>query len=265
MNQPLNCEPAGSVRSRLRQWFSTPNGEALREAEQGRAAEILPNLFGYYIAQIGLLEHRDLLGPSRIARRFVMNLDPGEPAGGTQRAECRAAALPIASSCMDVVVLPHTLEFEEDPHQVLRESERVLIGEGHIVIFGFNPWSLWGAWRALVKWRRQPPWCGRFIRFARLKDWLSLLGFDIVEQRGFYFRPPLRGHSAILRTAFLERLGQRWWPYFGGVYVVVARKRVVTLTPVKPPWKTRRLVATGFAKPTAREQVSLSGEHTDCP
>lgn len=261
MNHPKERAPSATVRTRLRQWFCTPSGEALLEAEQGRAAEILPNLFGYYIAQVGLLEQRDLLGPSRIARRFVLNIDPGEQSGDTQRAECRADALPIASSCMDVVVLPHTLEFEDDPHQVLRESERVLIGEGHIVIFGFNPWSLWGASRSLLKWRRMPPWCGRFIRLARLKDWLSLLGFDIVEHRSFYFRPPLRGRRAIARSAFLEKAGERWWPYFGAVYVVVARKRVVTLTPVKPQWKTPRLVATGFAKPTVRDQVSLKGRH----
>lgn len=261
MSQPSHWTTFDGVRRQLRQWFSTPSGEALLQAEQAQAADLLPNLFGYYIAQIGLLEHRDLLATSRIARRFVLNLDPGEPGGSTQRAECRADALPIASSTMDVVVLPHTLEFEDDPHQVLRESERVLIGEGHIVLFGFNPWSLWGLCRSLMKWRRTPPWCGKFIRLARLRDWLSLLGFDIVEQRSFYFRPPLRGARAIARTAVLEKLGKRWWPYFGGAYVVVAKKRVVTLTPIKPQWKTRRLVTTGLAKPTARDQVTLNREY----
>ena len=52
--------------------------------------------------------------------------------------------LPFATHSIDLVVMPHILEFAEDPHQVLREVERVLVPEGHVVITGFNPASLWG-------------------------------------------------------------------------------------------------------------------------
>ena len=36
---------------------------------------------------------------------------------------------------------------------------------------------------------------------------------------------------------FLERSGGRWWPIFGAAYVLVARKRVSTLTPIRPRWR----------------------------
>ncbi len=48
---------------------------------------------------------------------------------------------------IDLVFLPHTLEFSADPHQVLRETERVLIPEGRVIILGFNPLSSLGLWR----------------------------------------------------------------------------------------------------------------------
>jgi ubiquinone/menaquinone biosynthesis C-methylase UbiE len=52
--------------------------------------------------------------------------------------------LPFATQSLDLVVLPHVLEFAAEPHQVLREVERVLIPEGQVIICGFNPSSLWG-------------------------------------------------------------------------------------------------------------------------
>ena len=53
--------------------------------------------------------------------------------------------LPFATQSLDLVVMPHVLEFSAEPHQVLREVERVLIPEGQVIICGFNPISMWGA------------------------------------------------------------------------------------------------------------------------
>ncbi|MCQ4062135.1 class I SAM-dependent methyltransferase, partial [Klebsiella pneumoniae] len=59
--------------------------------------------------------------------------------------------LPFESQSLDMIVLPHVLEFSEDPHQLLREVERVLMPEGRVVITGFNPMSLWGLRHAALK------------------------------------------------------------------------------------------------------------------
>jgi ubiquinone/menaquinone biosynthesis C-methylase UbiE len=40
--------------------------------------------------------------------------------------------LPLAANSIDLVVMPHTLEFAPDPHQMLREVERVLVPEGQV-------------------------------------------------------------------------------------------------------------------------------------
>ncbi len=163
----------------------------------------------------------------------------------------RPAQLPIASDSVDAVLLVHTLDFLPDPHQILREVDRILIPGGRLMVTGFNPWSLWGLRRLMG--RTSPPWSGRFISQHRVIDWLSLLGFEIEKTTPLMFRPPLRQRGLMERLKFLESAGERWWPALGGVYVVKAVKLVSTITPVKPVWKfKRRILAGGAIEPSAR-------------
>ncbi len=240
-------------RWRLRQWYDQGLGQWLLEAERRELDGILPNLFGYHLVQVGHMVAQDLLHSSRISHRVVLDSSAAEEAAGGPDLLARPDALPLQRDSVDVVVLPHILEFEAHPHELLREVERVLVAEGHVVILGFNPWSLWGVWRLLRRRRGHPPWYGVFRGVLRLKDWLALLGFDVVMVRNYFYRPPLRHAGLMRRLGFLERLGRRWWPYLGGAYVLVARKRVVTLTPIKPRWRPRRrLVQVDLARRVSR-------------
>jgi ubiquinone/menaquinone biosynthesis C-methylase UbiE len=131
--------------------------------------------------------------------------------------------------------LPHILEFSDTPHQILREVERVLMPEGNLIISGFNPLSLWGANRT---WQKKCgyPWCGEFIGLARLKDWLALLGFEVVGGRFSAYAPPLQQSKWLERFAFMEAAGDRWWAVSGGVYFLHAIKRVPGMRLIKPKW-----------------------------
>lgn len=228
----------------MRAWFTHLPGRWLQAEERAQLRDILPNLFGYHLLQLGDLYSKACLTSTRIPHCMVLDEWPQAtpPAGERERDEICGPLewLPIATDCLDTVVMPHTLEFTNDPHQVLREVDRILIPEGHVVILGFNPWSLWMIWRMVLCWRGKPPWCGRFISQARMKDWLQLLGFDIIDARRYFFRPPLSHKGLMKRLRFLDHIGQRWMPIFGAGYVVVARKRVATLTPIKPSWRTAR-------------------------
>ena len=237
---------------RQRAWYRLHLGRLLLESECALLGEVLPNLFGYHLIQVGRLADADLLSTSRIGHRVVLDADV-ELNNPPPNLYARPDTLPINSDSVDVLVLPHTLEFEADPHEVLREAERVLIAEGSIVILGFNPWSLWGLWR-LFLWRtRIPPWCGRFMSLTRIRDWLALLGFDEVQVVPYFFRPPLHHLGVMEKLKVMERLGARWWPKLAGAYILVAKKRMATLTPIKPRWRRQRsLVNAGMAEPTAR-------------
>ncbi len=229
------CGAPSQFRRQLRHWYQGPLGQLAAQAETEVLEATLPNLFGYHLLQIGHWGAENYLSASRVQHKTV--LDP-DPAGAGVRG--RVEALPVATDCIDVAVLPHTLEFSQNPHQVLREAERVLVPEGHVVILGFNPWSLWGL-RRMTR-RRQVPWCGQMISPHRLRDWLELLGFSICESEWVFYRPPLRKSGLMRRLAFVEKLGARWWPPLGGIYVMVAKKRVSTLTAIGPRWRRKRPV-----------------------
>ncbi|PKM42607.1 MAG: methyltransferase [Gammaproteobacteria bacterium HGW-Gammaproteobacteria-1] len=255
--QSYRCVSGRRARADLHRWYDSPLGRSLAAGERVILDDTLGNLFGYHLLQVGAPQHADLTAASRISHRMVLvdNAAGLPPLAGSEGCIGLPEALPVAADSLDLLLLPHTLGFADQPHQVLREAERVLIPEGHVAILGFNPWSLWGLYRLVLGWRRRAPWCGRFLSPWRVKDWLSLLGFDTVLLRHIHHRPPLHHPGLLRRLAFLERWGARWWPVLGGGYLLVARKRVATLTPIRPRWRPRRaLVATGLAEPTVRKQ-----------
>ncbi len=231
----------GNRAQQLNEWFDTRLGQRLLEAEAALVAKILPQLFGFHLVQIGGMGHGRLLESSRIHHRCLLSRYPHLLTETTDYSCIHATAeqLPFAADSIDVAILPHILEFEDDPHQVLREVQRVLIPEGHLLIIGFNPMSLWGVWQWCC--RRQSataPWCGKFLSVMRTRDWLELLGFEIRETYSFYYTPPVNHDKILDNTLFLDKLGARYAKTWGAVYLIVAKKRVVSLTSIKLKWQT---------------------------
>ncbi len=235
-------------------WYKQPLGQRLLDAEQRLLDEVLPELFGYHLIQLGSPTEQDLLRNSRIHHRSIIDESPSSP-----WVTCCAAAdaLPIASDSVDVVVMPHTLEYAQDPHQVLREVDRILIPEGHAVIMGFNPWSFWGGWRLAAKFGDHFPWNGVFRSLSRIKDWCKLLGFDTLICRHYFYRPPIKHSGIMSKLQFMERVGDRWQLPFAAGYLLLTRKRESMLTPVRPSWPARQrlLGAKGLARPAARDNI----------
>ena len=252
MDDPRKFKPEQSAQlfAGLQDWFKRAGGASIRDAELEVAASILPNLFGYHIVQLGNYVAHDFIASTRISHSMILDSDAGE---GQVSVVSSFAALPLATNSIDVLVAPHVLDFADQPHAVLREAERILIGEGHIMILGFNPWSWCGLWRIAAGWRGRAPWCGHFLSAARIKDWLKLLGFEIEVSKKTSFRFPVRREKAGKKRSVFDQLGAHWWPFFGNVYIVVAKKRDAAVTPLKSSWRTRRkMIATGVAEPTAR-------------
>ncbi|NMG04678.1 class I SAM-dependent methyltransferase, partial [Azoarcus taiwanensis] len=149
-------------------WLQTTQGQYVLDWEHAHFDALVADIFGYNAVQIGLPTH-PFLRASRISYRF--ELDAVGPA--TLRSE--AFALPLASGSVDLVLLPHVLEFSRHPHEVLREVERVLVPEGSVLISGLNPFSLFGLRRALSRSGGRQPWRGHYYSAARIRDWLTLL------------------------------------------------------------------------------------------
>jgi SAM-dependent methyltransferase len=252
MGKGVTCSEESAIGRQLNDWYGQPLGRMLAAAEQAALDAVLPNIFGYHLLQAGHAVS-PLYGASRILHRAVMA--SATDVGGPETAVYGDLdALPVVADSLDALILHHALEFAADPRQVLREAERVLVAEGQLVLVGFNPYSLWGLWRRLRLRRRSVPWCGRFIGLPRIKDWLSLLGFEVVQVRHVFFRPPLGRMALQTRLSLIESWGARWWPVLGGVYVISARKKAMTLTPIKPRWRPRR-ARVGLADPAARSRT----------
>ncbi len=209
----------------LSDWFATPQGKYVSSREQAFFDSAVSDIFGFNALQLGLPQH-DLLRGSRIP----LHIKAGKEAGVQLWLETEE--LPFETGSIDLVLLPHILEYSAHPHQILREVERVLRPEGSVIISGFNPFSLWGLRRALGN-KKEYPWCGNFISVIRIKDWLALLGFEVVVGCFSCYAPPF---TLLQRSQCIEPPRDRWWAVVGGVYFLQAKKRVPGMRLIKPNW-----------------------------
>jgi SAM-dependent methyltransferase len=234
------------------EWFETCLGQYLLEREQNYFDKAVANVFGYNAMQIGFPQY-DFLRTNRIPFQFC--------AATEGSAEVLAAPdfLPIETNSIDLVVIPHVLEFSSNPHQILREVHRVLIPEGQVIVCGFNPRSLWGVRGHFgAPQEGNFPWRGNFIALPRLKDWLTLLDFEITEDRLCCYAPPFSQEKWLTRFYFMEAAGSRWWRFSGGVYFLNAVKRVHGMRVIKPEWKEVRARRRSMA-PVAQKIKGTTG------
>ena len=223
-------------------WYESDLGRYALARELDWFDAVSGDLFGFNALQVGECGI-DFLRANRMPNRFRVC-----PASGDTRAI--AEQLPFAAQSLDLLALPHALEFSQHPHQVLREAERVLRPEGQLLISGFNPLSLWGLRRIIGGARAAHPWHGRFITLTRLKDWLALLDFELVGGRMACYAPPINRLLWLSRFAFLEAAGDRWWALGGGVYLIHAVKRVHGMRVIAPKWQGNWRARAAWAQPT---------------
>jgi len=234
----------------LAAWMRSAPGQCLLRWEQQHLDQAVADVFGYHALQLGLPELQGLRA-NRMPHRWVASDSmqatqafplPQEsepislPFDANAALHCDFDALPFPNQSLDLVVLPHALELSRDPHLTLREVERVLVPEGRVMILGFNPASMWGLRQRLGRARTAVglggrsalflPRAGEFLGYWRLRDWLRLLSFEVEGGRFGCFRPPYRSARWLERSAWMEGVGERWWPVFGAVYFLVAVKRV---------------------------------------
>ena len=230
----------------LAPWFDTPAGAYAQAWEQARLDELTADIFGFNAVQVGLPQI-DALAANRMPNRWVTDsVYPGAEVrqlNGERQVVLvhDFAELPFATQSLDLVVLPHVLEFAAEPHQVLREVERVLIPEGQVIVCGFNPVSMWGARQVAGRLTGAHflPLHGEFISVPRLKDWLKLLNMEINRGHFGCYAPPCATEQWLGRYAFMEKAGNRWWPYLGALYIVQAIKRVKGMRLIGPAWEKR--------------------------
>jgi SAM-dependent methyltransferase len=247
----------------LIEWFQSPPGQYILHWEQSYIDQVVADIFGFHALQLGLPE-LDALRANRMPFVFYAgdhtidrSADWMPPDHITLQTALIASyeELPFASQSLDLIVMPHVLEFSNDPHQVLREIERVLMPEGQVVLTGFNPISLWGVRQFALRGLMVPilPRAEQFVAVPRLRDWLKLLGFEVQRGRFGCYRLPCHQSKWMERFTWLEKAGDRWWPMCGAVYMLMAIKRQRGMRLIGPAWKDKASKARALSPATSRQ------------
>ena len=147
----------------------------------------------------------------------------------------------LKQDSVDNLIAPFVLEFCQNPHKLLREVTRVLDDDGVLVLTGFNPYSPAVASGFFVRHKKSFPWCGRYFTLIRVKDWLEVLGFEVLESE-FYVSHFLH-HSEHRGSDWSTKLSEVI-PGMRAAYFIVARKQTL-ITRLKPSVQRKQLAVNG--------------------
>lgn len=264
-NHRFRCEA-------LSAWFGTGLGRLFLETEQARVAAAMNQVFGVRQLEVGLSAERSVT-PSQQGWHRMLAVPVWER-GLTQCEEmgplvCQPEELPFGDDALDAVVLHHTLDLTDYPHQALREAARVVRPGGSLLVVGFNPLGLWGL-RRFFSTRRRMPWNARFLLHRRVHDWLRLLNFEVASSRYGFLRPPTYNLRLLSRLRFMEPLPSVGSQLpFGGFYCMSALKQEKGMIGLRPEWDARKVVSmpvggrstipgiNGRSRPVSRSKMTL--------
>lgn len=215
-------------------WQELPAGDTLKQIIEICLNDYSRHMFGYHMVKLGCLSSAIQLPDCPIKHTTSICHQPGEHI----HLLAKNSKLPLQENSVDAFLLANELDFSRDPHQILREINRAIIPNGHLIIVGFNPFSLAGLLKYLPVNRNSILHDARFFSRPRVKDWLSLLGFEIVGQESrvfseLFFKRNFRPNSA------WQNFAERYLPLLSALYILVARKRVVPLSLIKPQWRPK--------------------------
>lgn len=236
----------------FRAWLKSPLGQSLVVEEKKIIQKKVLRIFGFHLAFLGPSPFLECVEQSPILFRVWLDTH------AKKRKDCvsvlaRHDKLPILPDDIDLMFLAHCLEFSKNPHEVLREAYSALKPEGQIIISVFNPWSVWGFWRFFIRYINRAPYDGQTISIKRLRDWLALLGFDVIQVSTCFFLPPIQNKNIMAKLSWFEKTMRFMFPKMGASYIILAKKRILTLTAVRPKFaKHKRLLPAGWAEPVTR-------------
>jgi SAM-dependent methyltransferase len=237
----------------IEQWFESDLGKKLLSIQQDKFDTLMPEIFGYHLMQLSVLNDLPLSRQSPVTHHFSLganhhkidsNVDESTDKNNDEQTfSIKASAisefehLPIDEESIDAAILHHVLDYSTDPHRLLRETARTIISNGYMIIVGFNPGSVLMLKKQVGRCiTRSDHWRYNDLRKNRVVDWLRVLGFEtMLVQYGY--------HSLPFNGAFndkLDKIMAQLIPTSGAFYFIVARKHIVPMTLIRKPWKQRR-------------------------
>ena len=220
-------------------WQDLPLGNELKGLIESEIAEISRKFFGYHLVRLGNLSSQIQLDSCPIKHQVNITAK----SQSYTNLQGLPIDLPLSENSVDAFLLAHELDFAQDPHQILREIDRTIMPNGYLVLSGFNPLSLCGLAKYLPINKGNVLHEARFFSVPRVKDWLQLLGFEIVEVKHLLFNE-LFLQRKLSHSSKWTRWCDKYLSALSTMYVIVARKREIPLSMIKPKWKAKTKFST---------------------
>jgi SAM-dependent methyltransferase len=228
--------------------YQTPRGKLLQAMESRYLKQSITVSCKQHQLQIGGLGWEDSFVDCSLYQNYAILDGKHLGCSGALKICAKAFNLPVQTESMDLVIMPHLLEFDAQRFQTLREIDRVLKPGGELIILNFNPVST--AVRLQCLWDRKlaNSWNTHFISRTRVSDWLKLMNFEILSTAEFGVDTfQVRSEAfAFGSTTFLSI-----------AYAVKAVKRCYTLIPLTEVAEQKAHLATaGFRVDSSINQSS---------
>lgn len=206
-----------------------------------------PIVFGQYMITLGQF---DIPWPDCRVKEQYRVAPHSKPAQEQLSVQAAWTELPFALETVDWVTLPFVLEYVDDPHRVLREADRMLRPDGHMLIVSNNPYGLHNIIRMLPGKSKRTPWNSRLFTSARVSDWLGLLNYEVIHQGYFGAGCPWPSveHKAVKDSMFYEKL-----PLLRAGYALIVRKREWPVTWDRLKAKERKRSSRSEMLPVGRQ------------
>lgn len=226
----------------LSDFYQTPKGRSLLTDERLLIEKSLEKVFGYYLVQLGISSNEDLIQNSRISRKVIADsvFPTHLSAEKVQEfVQTDLNYLPFKDDSVDAVVMTHTLESVSDPYHLLRQVDKMLVPEGHILITGFNPFGCqvirqkMGENRLIFKQ-------ANLVKESRVVDWLNVLGYQIQKISYSSLSCVTKDIATYQPSRFLlamEYCMDKVGLDLGNLYCILAKKKVGSPTPVGLNWR----------------------------
>lgn len=211
----------------LHEWLTTPKGQILQQQETAFLQRSITVSCKQIIVQIGALGwENDFIDCSLYEQFYVMD-DEQNPWYESKLLRGATVDLPFKTASVDMVILPHLLEFDRHKHQVLREVERILKPEGKLTIISFNPWNIYVNLQYMRRRAKNTPWFPGLVSRTRIEDWLRLLNFEVELAAGFNF------DATRINSGHAEGRGQELRVASFGIKAIKRSYHLIPLTPIK--------------------------------
>lgn len=248
INGRLKSEKA-TLHQQIRSWYSTAKGRYVLEQIQYSVDQKLSEIFGFNAIDLGVLAATNgLLDNTRVKTQYSLAYCFDQNNDTLIRpALTEYDFLPVMFDNIDLLVASHVLELSERPHQVLREIDRVLLPEGHCILIGFNAYRYWRM-SGLARQLKGENGQYHFYTPKQLKDWFSVLGFEILDVNTFGYRPHWSSSRVYNRMKSFEEWSSKHLSFYGSIYMIHAQKQEVGML-MKPKLKRRHRLSGGVVAP----------------